>query len=50
MTEGLNMTKEIRQQMTEEVMYQLAKILPEEFRGEYADLENATEKYIRYLD
>lgn len=30
-------------------MYQLTKLLPENYRGEYADLEQATEKYIRWL-
>ncbi len=31
------------------MMYQLAKLLPAYYRGEYSDLENATEKYIRWL-
>jgi 1-acyl-sn-glycerol-3-phosphate acyltransferase len=42
-------TKEIRQHMADEMMYQLAKLLPEEYRGEYSDLENATEKYLRFV-
>ncbi len=46
---GERVTKEIRQQMADEMMYQLAKLLPEYYRGEYADLEKATEKYIRWL-
>ncbi len=46
---GERVTKEIRQQMADEMMYQLAKLLPEYYRGEYADLENATEKYIRWI-
>jgi len=45
---GERVTKEIRQQMADEMMYQLAKLLPEKYRGEYADLENATEKYLRF--
>lgn len=47
---GERVTKEIRQQMADEMMYQLAKLLPEELRGEYADLENATETYLRFAD
>ena len=47
---GARMTKEIRQAMADEMMYQLAKLLPAEYRGEYADLDNATEKYLRFLD
>ena len=47
-TRGERVTKEIRQQMADEMMYQLAKLLPAEYRGEYSDLENATEKYLRF--
>jgi 1-acyl-sn-glycerol-3-phosphate acyltransferase len=43
-------SKEIRQQMADEMMYQLAKLLPEEYRGEYSDIENATEKYLRFVE
>ncbi len=46
---GERMTKEIRQQMADEIMYQLAKLLPPEYHGEYADMENATEKYLRFV-
>ena len=47
---GQHITKEIRQQMADEIMYQLAKLLPSEYRGEYADLENATENYLRFVE
>ncbi len=46
---GEKVTKEIRQQMADEMMYQLARMLPEEYRGEYSDLESATEKYLRFV-
>lgn len=39
-------TKEVRQQMVNEMMYRLAAMLPQFYRGAYSDLENATEKYI----
>jgi 1-acyl-sn-glycerol-3-phosphate acyltransferase len=45
---GERISKEVRQQMADEMMYQLAKLLPEEYRGEYSDLENATEKYLHF--
>jgi len=45
---GERVSKEVRQQMADEMMYQLAKLLPEEYRGEYSDLGNATEKYLRF--
>ncbi len=47
---GERVTKEIRQQMADEMMYQLAKLLPAEYRGAYADLENATEQYLRFVE
>ena len=39
-------THAIRQQMVDEMMYRLAALLPEYYRGAYADLENATERYL----
>ena len=46
---GEKVTKEIRQKMADEMMYQLAKLLPVENRGEYSDLENGSENYLRFL-
>ena len=37
-TEGAKMTGEIRQQIVDEMMREIAKLLPEHFRGEYADI------------
>ncbi len=45
---GERVTKVVRQQMADEMMYQLARMLPESYRGEYADLENATTTYLRF--
>ncbi len=42
-------TKQIRQQMVDEIMVQIAQLLPPENRGYYADLDAATESYIRFL-
>lgn len=42
-------TKEVRQKMVDEMMYRLAAMLPEYYRGAYADLENTTENYISDL-
>jgi hypothetical protein len=36
--------------MVDEMMYRLAAMLPEYYRGAYADLENATSKYISILE
>ncbi|MCX7024265.1 MAG: lysophospholipid acyltransferase family protein [Spirochaetes bacterium] len=46
---GEKVTREIRQEMADEMMYRLAMLMPEELRGEYADLSKATEKWLRYL-
>ena len=43
-------SKDVRQQMVNEMMYRLAALLPKYYRGAYADLDNATEKYLRGID
>ena len=47
---GHKITHEIREEMTSEIMYQLAKLLPEERRGEYADMSLAGEKWLAFED
>jgi 1-acyl-sn-glycerol-3-phosphate acyltransferase len=42
-------THAVRQQMTDEIMYQLAALLPARYRGAYADLEHATEQYLEFI-
>jgi len=42
-------TSQVRQQMTDEIMYQLAALLPAKYRGAYANLHNATESYLHFL-
>ncbi len=44
---GEKATGEMLKQMTDEAMYQLAALLPPEQRGLYADVEQATTKYVR---
>lgn len=43
-------TREVRQQMVDEMMFRLAKMLPESYRGAYANLGNATDKYLSSLN
>ena len=45
---GERVTREIRQQITDEIMYQLAALLPPEYRGVYANLEASTRQYISF--
>lgn len=45
---GVKLTGEVRQQITDEIMYQLAALLPPAYRGCYADLGAATSHYLRF--
>lgn len=45
---GESVTHEVRQQMADEVMYQLAALLPPAYRGAYADWSRATQEYVRF--
>ncbi|MEM5773797.1 MAG: lysophospholipid acyltransferase family protein [Anaerolineaceae bacterium] len=42
------LSREVREKMIREVMYQMAALLPPKNRGMYADLENATSDYLRF--
>jgi 1-acyl-sn-glycerol-3-phosphate acyltransferase len=41
-------SRNVRQQMTDEIMWQAAALLPPAYRGYYANLEAATETYLRF--
>ena len=47
-TDGAKPRRELRQQITDEIMYQLAALLPPAYRGVYADLDAATETYLHF--
>jgi len=44
------LTREQLTQMTHEMMYRIAALLPEAYRGYYSDLSAATEEYLRPYD
>jgi 1-acyl-sn-glycerol-3-phosphate acyltransferase len=46
---GTKVTREVRRQMTDEIMYQIAALLPPDHRGVYSDLASATQTYLRFL-
>ena len=46
--DGVKVRREIRKQMTDEIMYQLAALLPPAYRGHYANLDAATERFLRF--
>jgi 1-acyl-sn-glycerol-3-phosphate acyltransferase len=45
---GVKVTRSVRRQMADEVMYQLAALLPPAYRGVYSDLSAATETYLAF--
>ena len=45
---GAKVTRRMRQQMADEIMCQIAALLPSAYRGAYSDLSAATENYIRF--
>jgi len=47
---GEKVTSDIRQRMTDEIMYQLAALLPSQYRGAYADLDQATQRYLHFVN
>ena len=47
---GKRVKGDMRQEMADEIMYQLAAMLPDQYRGEYANLSQATTKYLNFDD
>jgi len=45
---GVRVTRQVRRQMTDEIMYQMAALLPPAYRGAYSDLAAATKTYLRF--
>ena len=48
--EEQRVSSEVTHQMASEVMYQLAGLLPEAYRGDYADPGKATTRYLRFVE
>jgi 1-acyl-sn-glycerol-3-phosphate acyltransferase len=46
---GPKLIREVRNDILVEIMYQIASLLPETYRGYYSDLSNQTAKYIDYI-
>jgi 1-acyl-sn-glycerol-3-phosphate acyltransferase len=45
---GVKVTRQVRQQMVDEIMYHMSALLPPAYRGVYADLDAATERYLAF--
>jgi 1-acyl-sn-glycerol-3-phosphate acyltransferase len=48
-TAGMKASHEIRQQIVDEIMYQIAALLPPKYRGVYSDSASATETFLRFI-
>jgi 1-acyl-sn-glycerol-3-phosphate acyltransferase len=46
--EGVKVNNEVRQQIVDEIMYQLAALMPPVYRGFYSDLSKATEEFLDF--
>ena len=47
-THGQALSRDVRQEITDEIMYQVAALLPPDYRGYYCDLTQARETYLRF--
>jgi 1-acyl-sn-glycerol-3-phosphate acyltransferase len=45
-THGQALSRDVRQEITDEIMYQVAALLPPDYRGYYSDLSQARETYL----
>lgn len=45
---GQSLSREVRTQMTEEIMYEISALLPENNRGVYSDLTKSKREYLSY--
>jgi 1-acyl-sn-glycerol-3-phosphate acyltransferase len=45
---GVKVTRQVRRQMADEIMYQMSALLPSAYRGVYSDLDAATETYLTF--
>jgi len=41
-------TRQVRQQAADEIMFQIAALMPEAYRGEYVMMDKSTAKYLRF--
>ena len=45
---GTKVTRQVRRQIVDEIMYQMAALLPPAYRGVYSDLDAATQEYLTF--
>jgi len=49
-TGGKQVNQQMRQEILDEIMVQMAALLPPEYRGVYADRDSTNPKYLRFLE
>lgn len=42
-------SKDMRQELTDAVMFEIARLLPESYRGYYSDIDNSYQKYLQFI-
>jgi 1-acyl-sn-glycerol-3-phosphate acyltransferase len=47
-SQGVKVTQRVRQQMVDEIMFQVAALLPAAYRGVYSDVSAASATYLRF--
>lgn len=45
-----NPDKETRQEMTDAIMYEIARLLPESYRGKYENIDPSYRQYLEFID
>ena len=48
--EGVKMTREIRQQIADEMMLKIAELMPPEYHGEYKKVTLGEKRYIKVVE
>jgi len=46
----VKVTQEIREEMVDQVMYEIAALMPEQYRGVYSDMSKKTGKYLKFVE
>jgi len=45
-----SLDRETRQQLTDAIMFEIASLLPEEYRGSYTVMDHSHRRYLEYID
>jgi 1-acyl-sn-glycerol-3-phosphate acyltransferase len=47
--DNVKLSREFRQEITDQIMYQIAELLPEDYRGVYGDMTKASTSHLKFL-